>query len=116
MLKLKVHSELGICALQLLSESNGSLVRSADIALRLNAPKRLIEQVMARLTRHGMAGVQKGPRGGFKHISGKVTVWDVMCAMGEETSLLIKDDHKNGALSLFYNELLNTTTKLVVKE
>lgn len=116
MLKLKVHSEVGIGALQLLAQTkDGASLRSQDLAGLLNTSQALMEQVMVRLARNNLAGRRKGPKGGYLHVPGRVTVGDVMKAMDDPvlagTSLT-----EETALGAFYTKLVKATTETVVKE
>jgi DNA-binding IscR family transcriptional regulator len=116
MLKLKVHSEVGIGALQILAQTKGDTpIRSQDLAERLNTSRGLVEQVMTRLTRNKLAGRRKGPKGGYLHIPGRVTVGDVMKAMDDPVLATTTQD-TNSALGSFYTRVLNATTETVVKE
>lgn len=85
MLKLTKKVELGILAIEVLQAASQP-VTSQWLASEFDTTPAFMSQIMARLTKSGIAASTKGPHGGYVLAQQKVTMADVAKSMGERLS------------------------------
>lgn len=64
-------------------------INSQELTARLNIPRRRLEPYLQLLTRAGIVGASRGPKGGYflKRALGELTVRDVMAAIQRSESI-----------------------------
>ncbi len=79
-----------------LASKKGESVKSRYVAGSVNTNAAFVRRILCSLTKAGIVRAEMGKSGGFKLVKdpGKITLWDLSVALGEERLFAV---HKNPA-------------------
>jgi len=81
MLKINRNLEIALATIGEIKKSEKP-VRVQDIAEKTGAPRAFLDQVVCKLTKHGITKSHRGPGGGITVAKEKVNVLEVAVALG----------------------------------